>query len=116
MNTVPEPLETRNQTAPGGGGGCAGPAPVRPEHRTPQPTCAAGGPSISTCPIPGQGPPSGGTMVPDGTVRSCVTGSPLRAAGNMRLVLRWVADCPRRTSGAAFVQQFNLIMLPLASM
>ena len=87
INTVSEPLTIGGGGAGGGGGGgCTNPALMTPVQMTVQPTCAAGRPSIITKPI-GHGPAIGGPITPDGTSRSWVIGSPLRAAGNTASLL-----------------------------
>src|SRR5215813_11597346 len=80
INTVIEPVMIVGGGP--GGGGCTIPLAVLPSQSTVQFTCAAGLFSIITGPC-GQAPVIGGPIVPDITDRSCVIGSPLRAAGNM---------------------------------
>src|SRR5215813_6503634 len=80
INTVIEPVMIVGGGP--GGGGCTIPLAVLPSQITVQFTCAAGLFSIITGPC-GQAPLIGGPMMPENIDKSCVIGSPLRAAGNM---------------------------------
>jgi hypothetical protein len=81
--TVTDPSAMGGGGAGGTGGGWTMPNESAPEHTQQQPTCAAGIPSMRTgfARHMGQGTDSAGPMAPDGTSKSCVTGSPIRAAG-----------------------------------
>src|SRR5690606_41050198 len=87
----------------GGGGVWATPPLIAPVQATVHPRGAAGRYSIMAGPCV-QGPAAGGPMTPHGTSKSCVIGSPLRAAGNpsdgMAITLnqtrRWRARLPAR--------------------
>jgi len=101
--TVSAPRMIGSGGVGGTGGGCAGPRLVAPLQTTVHVTNAAGWPSIITMPSVGGGGTSGGPTTPDGTSKSCVTGSKRRAAANT--VCTRLSD--RACSASAKLEKFN---------
>ena len=84
MKTVVDPFKIGG--GGGGMGGCTMPALIAPEHTEVHITWAAGKPSMITGldAQNGQGAGACGPIMPEGTSISCVMGSAILAAGNIR--------------------------------